>query len=682
MDEKEPEITDEERELLRLLDEDMDIPPLPPDFERTVLATLGFPPQWSVQDTDTEPEITDEEWELLRLLDEDIDIPPLPRDFEQKVLAQLGIFSQSPVQEADTAEELYQRGLEAVDDEDDPLAVERSRQATAQGDAEAQYHLGGMNANGRGEVTRFGHVFTSPIWARVSEMALSSLVVLLVLWLPLTRLNTTLDQVRTDLAATSARLQEVTQTVQGQANFHQDVPQRIPITVPSFKLRIRDGQDGHEYLSSGISTGIVEELNKLEQPFIRASWWEAENSGLSVQDLWRETNFIVAGSLQVERETVHIEVWLMDVKYKTFRPLGPFNGKLTNLLSVQETITQQIVKVLGLKLTDAEQSRLAKRSTDDPQAYDLYMRGRFEWNKRTEEGFKKSIAYFNQAINKDQHYALALAGLADSYSLLGNYSLLPSKEAYPRAAEYARKALDIDNELAEAHTALAVVMHLFYWDWPKAEEEFKQAIKLNPRYATAHQWYADYLIMRERFDEAYNEVKEAQAHAPWSAIISTNAGWVPFYARRYEEATTVFLNARRKHPDFASAYRNLGRAYEQQGRYEDALSEFQKALTLNPNSRYTKALLGHCYAVMGKSDEAEAVLKGLLSSSPQRYGLPYNLALIYIGLGKNAAALEQLEEAYMEQDDALTYLKIEPAFENLRSEPRFKALLQHIRLTP
>ncbi|MBI3948864.1 MAG: tetratricopeptide repeat protein [Acidobacteria bacterium] len=332
-----------------------------------------------------------------------------------------------------------------------------------------------------------------------------------------------------------------------------------------------------------------------------------------------------------------------------------------------------------LTLTGAEKRQLTKRFTENIEAYQAYLKGRYFWNKRTREGLKKGIEYFQQAIEKDPSYASAYSGLSDSYALVVLQEALSPNEGFPKARAAAERALEIDETLAEAHTSLAFVRQAYDWDWLSAETEFKRAIKLNPSYATGHHWYAMYLTAMERFDEAITEIKRAQELDPVSLVINTNVGVVLYFARQYDQAIEQLRNTLDMDPSFVWARIYLGLSYEQKGQWPEAIAEFRKARLLD-ETPVISAALGHAYAMAGRGREVEEVLAELKRLSQQRYVSPYSVAIIYTSLGGKDQAFEWLQKAYEGRSVGLYRLKVEPRLDSLRSDPRFQDLLRRIGL--
>jgi tetratricopeptide (TPR) repeat protein len=342
-----------------------------------------------------------------------------------------------------------------------------------------------------------------------------------------------------------------------------------------------------------------------------------------------------------------------------------------------------IVNELKVNLLGGEESKIKKRYTEDTEAWRLYSQGRYHWNKRTEVGFETAIEYFELAIKEDQNYALAYVGLADCYILLGDYGYWEPNRAFPKAKEHAEKARDIDITLAEAHASLGYISTIYEWKWERAESQFKQAIKLNPNYATARHWYSVFLFAMGRFDESIVEIKRAQELDPRSNIINTNAGWPYYHNRQYDQAIEAFQNALLIDVNFWYAHWGLGVSYYQKGVYEKALEEQLKAKELYKNWQpEIESQIGCNYARLGRREEAEQVLKNLLElgRSKQEYVPPMVLAYLYFALEENDDGFEWLNRAFEVGDPELTWLKILPDYDPIRSDPRYIELLRKMNL--
>jgi tetratricopeptide (TPR) repeat protein len=355
-----------------------------------------------------------------------------------------------------------------------------------------------------------------------------------------------------------------------------------------------------------------------------------------------------------------------------------FNRKPGDIFAVQEEISNQISEKLQMQLSGEERERLAKRHTQNAEAYQLYLKGRYHWNKRVEQGMTKSIQYFEAAIEIDPNYALAYAGLADSYIILGFYGVLSPNEVMPKAKAAANKALELDDTLAEAHISRSYAQAAYDWNWSVAERGYKKAIKLNTNYATAHHWYGEYLALVGRADEASAELARAHELDPLSLIIGVAVGWIHYLGRRYDDAIERFFKTLELDPNFFQARLCLGLAYIQKSMFEPAIAEFQKVLVILGRDPGTLAALGYAYGVSGKKSEARKLLDELKEQSAQRYIAPYRLAMICAGLGEHDQAFQWLQKGCDERDLGLACLKVEPMADSIRSDPRFEQLLRRV----
>jgi tetratricopeptide (TPR) repeat protein len=359
-----------------------------------------------------------------------------------------------------------------------------------------------------------------------------------------------------------------------------------------------------------------------------------------------------------------------------------FNEKFTDLFTVEDSISQQVTKALTLELSGEEEQQLAKRYTQNSDAHELYLKGRYFWGKRTPAGVDESINYFRQAIAADSQYALAYAGLADSYLLQGSsgYSELRPQEAMQKARTAAERALALDETLADAHTSLGYVKLIFAWDWQGAEREFHRALELNPSDTTSWHWYSHYLTAMGRHDESIAAAKRALEINPVDLSLNEHLAWVYIMARQYDQAVDQCRKTLEMDPNFALAHRRLGEAYESQGKYPEALPEFQKAMELSGGAVIYKALLGGAYALSGRREDAERSLQKLAQASKQQYVPSTAVAAIYLDLGDPDMAFRWLDKAEDERSDLLTYAKVDPTFDRLHSDPRWVALLDRLGL--
>jgi tetratricopeptide (TPR) repeat protein len=360
-----------------------------------------------------------------------------------------------------------------------------------------------------------------------------------------------------------------------------------------------------------------------------------------------------------------------------------YERDLRDVLSLQDEVAQTIARQIQAKLTTQEQSRMATIHTVNPGAHEVYLRGRYAWNKRTESELRKAILYFQHAIQDDPNYAVAYSGLADSYALLGGiYSAEPPGQTFPNAKAAALKALELNDDLAEAHTSLAMIMFWYDWDLLGAEKEFKRAIQLNPGYASAHQWYGWDLAALGRIDEAIVETNRALEADPLSLPVNTSAIFIFYLGRKSDLALEQCRKTLELDPNFARAHADCGQAYDGEARYEQASAEFLKAAGLSGRSSVYLGLLGHALARAGNRREAERVLDELQQRSKQRFVSPYDIAMIYLGLGEKREAFAWLQKSREERSVWLPFLKMDPLYDPLRSDPHFQELVHRVGLPP
>jgi tetratricopeptide (TPR) repeat protein len=357
-----------------------------------------------------------------------------------------------------------------------------------------------------------------------------------------------------------------------------------------------------------------------------------------------------------------------------------YERELSDLLNIQSEVARSIAREIRVTLTPQEASRLATSRPADPRAYEAYLRGRFHWNRRNEEGVKKSLDYFQAALAIDPAYVMAHAGLADAYVTIGvnDYGFMRPRDAMAKAKEAAQRALELDPAMAGAHISLASVRLHHDWDFMGAEQDFERGLELNPNDATAHHWYAFYLAAVGRHEEALRHIEEAKLLDPLSLIINANVGWILFYARRYPEAVKKFRETLEMDPNFGVAGIYLALAYEQMGRPQDAVQELRKVIAASGMGVHLQAALGRTVALAGPKQQAQAILNELLSAAAQGYVPPHLIARVAGALGNNQRALEWLERAHEERVGDLIYLRVDPAFDSLRSDARFQALVSPI----
>ncbi len=471
----------------------------------------------------------------------------------------------------------------------------------------------------------------------------------------------------------------------GQASRPRPKPPAEKIRLAVLPFHNLSADPEQEYFSEGMTEEMIAHLGRLHPQRLGViagnSAMRYKHTDRGIDQIGHElgVDYILAGSVRRAADRVRITAQLIQVSDQTHLWAEIYERQLADVLAIQSDVAGRIARSLTVELLPAQQAALARASTTNSEAYEAYLKGRYHWNKRTEEGLKKAIEYFEQATAKDPEYALAYAGLAECLSVLGWYSLHPPKESVPIAKAAATKALEIDNKLAEAHTSLASAKMYYDWDWLGAEREFKLALELNPNYATAHHWYGDYLVMMGRFAEASTELERAHELDPLSLIINKTTGDPFYYGRQYDQAIEHFRKIIEAEPNFYVTHIFLGWAYEQKGQFPEAIAEFETASRLD-DSPVILAALGRAYAVSGKRGEAQKVLEELKELSQRRYVSPYLMAIIYTGLRKKDQAFEWLEEAYQDRSDWLAWLKVDPRLDSLRSDPRFTDLLGRVGL--
>ena len=358
-----------------------------------------------------------------------------------------------------------------------------------------------------------------------------------------------------------------------------------------------------------------------------------------------------------------------------------YNRRLSDIFTLEEEIATQISESLRMTLTREDKQRLAKRFTDDSEAYQLYLRGRHHWAKRTPDGMQKGLGYFQQAIDRDPEYALAYAGLADCYGMLSLYCVIEPREGWSKAKAAVTAAVTIDPELAEGHTSLGFIKTFADWNWSEAEKEFQLAHKLNSFYWVTPYWYAMHLGMRGKYDQAEQQVTRAQELEPVLPMAIWVGGCVSFAARRFSDAIDRCLKAIELDPNYPLARLWLGIAYQEESRYEEAIREIQKAVELLGFLPFFSGFLGHAYAVTGNSTEAQKVLDELLAMAGRKHVDAFSVALVYVGLGERDSALDWLEKACDNHSGWLTQMaKNDPRLDGLRLEPRFQRILRRMGL--
>ena len=441
------------------------------------------------------------------------------------------------------------------------------------------------------------------------------------------------------------------------------------------------------YFADGIQEEILTRLSKVADLKVisRTSTQRYRNKPDNLLDIAKELGvaYILEGTVQRVTDQVRVNVQLINAQNDSHLWADKFDRNLTDLFAVESDIAARITDTLQARLTAPERHAIAARPTENSEAYELYLKGRFYWNKRTEEGVRKAIEYCQQAIEKDPTYALAYTGIADCYSLEGlhiDVGSLSPHEAIPKAKAAAMKALELDDTLAEAHTSLAFIRLNYDWDWSGAESEFRHAIELNPNSSNAHHWYSHYLMAMGQTERSLTESKRALELDPLGLIMNVHLGWHYINARQYDLAVEQLRKALEMDPNYGLAHWYLGLIHAQKEEYSEAEAEIRKAKELLKGNMMLEADTAYVYAVSGQKDRALKVIDELKELSKRRYVSSYHLAMIYIGLRQKDPAFEWLESAYRERSDLLVYLNVEPRLDSLRSDPRFKDLLRRVGL--
>jgi serine/threonine protein kinase/TolB-like protein/Tfp pilus assembly protein PilF len=438
-----------------------------------------------------------------------------------------------------------------------------------------------------------------------------------------------------------------------------------------------------EYLADGVTEGIISSLSRVPELRVmaRSTVFSYKGREVNAQKVGKELNVdaVLMGRVAQRGDTLTIQTDLVSVSDGSELWGDQYNRRVSDLIAVQGDIAKEIYDNLRPRITGGGATQLAKHDTESPEAYQFYLQGLFYWNKWTEEGFRKATNYFNHAVEADPHYAQAYAGLADTYNFLGESGYVAPLEVWQNAKSAALQAVKLDDTLPEAHISLALVRESYDWDWPGAESEFKRAIQLNPNSASGHQWYGDFLTRLGRFDEARMELKKAQDLDPLSLLTNTSLGRQLYFSRQYDAATQQLTKTLEMDPKFVPAQHAIEAAYAQNGMFKEAIGERQKVLTLSGNPDLAAAI-GEDFHTSGYPGVLRSWLEGLKQVSKRGYVSSYNIAQIYARLGDQNQALVSLELAYNQRDSNLTYVKVEPAFDEIRSDPRFQKLVQRLAL--
>jgi TolB-like protein/Flp pilus assembly protein TadD len=445
------------------------------------------------------------------------------------------------------------------------------------------------------------------------------------------------------------------------------------------------GDASQDYFADGMTDELIARLAQISalRVISRTSAMTYKNVHKPLAEIARELNVdaVVEGSVSLSGERVRVSAQLIDTRNDKHIWAESYDEDIRDTLVLQSRLTRAIAKQIQTTLNPQEQVTLAKSRMINPEAYEAYLKGRYFWNKRTGDGLRTAIQYFSRAIAIDPDYAEAYSGLADSYAVSGDwkYGVLSPQDAFSNATAAAAKALVLDDTLGEAHASLAFALDLYGWNWNAAETEYKQAIKLNPGYATAHQWYSWHLFIVGKDNDAMLELRRAESLDPLSLIINADIADALCVAHQYDEAVEQSERILKMDSNFAIGHYELGQALTQKHKYDEAIAEFQRAIELSGHSGAFDSNLGYAYAVSGRKEEAIKIINDLESRYDENHSVDADIALIYVGLGDRDEAMIRLNKAYKARFKASILLR--PALDPLRSDPRFQDLLRRMGLT-
>ena len=470
-----------------------------------------------------------------------------------------------------------------------------------------------------------------------------------------------------------------------------------PINSVAILPFVNDSKDPNaEYLSDGLTESIINSLSQLPNLRVmsRNAAFRFKTANVDPVEAGRSLNVgaVLTGRLVKLEDRFVIKTELIKVADGSQLWGAEYNSSLADLFSVQDEVSRKISQSLRVRLTGEDEEKLAKRYTKDAEAYQLYLKGRYFWNKRNEEGFRNGIEYFKRAEEKDPTFALAFSGLADSYALLCDIGVAKPVEEMPKAKAAAQKAVDADPTLAEAYTSRAFVRLAYDWDWLGAESDFQQAIKLNAKYPTAHQWYASYLMQMGKFARSLAEIEEAHKLDPLSPIIGANYALYSYYERKYDDAIAKYKVILKSDPDFWVVRHYLALAYVQKGMYDEAIAELRSVIKAPPSGPIpdkmieseieASASLGFAYGMAGKKAEAQDIVSQLQALSQRRYISGLYFAIVYAGLKDNERTIHYLNEAFHARHPGLVLIRIDPTFDHLRADEKFKELVRRFEPIP
>jgi serine/threonine-protein kinase len=495
-------------------------------------------------------------------------------------------------------------------------------------------------------------------------------------------------KLKNEAAATERLLELARRAQQARANqppAGEPWPTHRAVSIAVLPFLNPSGDPENDYLCEGLAEELISALTRIKSCLVvaRASAFSFRGRDIDVREIGRRLNVdtVLEGSVQRAGDRLRVTAQLIDAGNGFHFWSERFDRQITDVFEIQDQITLAIVKQLKVELVAKEKSALLTQKSESLESYNLYLKGRYYWAQRP-QGIGKAIEYFGQAIDKEPNYARAHAGLADCYVTLGSWEngTMPPIEAMAKAKEAAGKALDLDKSLAEAHTTLAYRTTHHDWDWARAEAQFQHAFELNPNYAVCHHWYSHYLTAVGRTEESLTASKRCLELDPLDLVINIHMAWHYQFARQYEQAIEQCWKTCELHPNsFWPAY-FFGLAYEQQRHVDRAIEEYRTSVRMSGDVTFATAALGHLYGTAGKTDEARLVYQELKARAERAYLPAYYIALVCTGLGWNDHALEYLARAHQERSGWMTYLKVDPRLDPLRSDVRFGELLRRVRL--
>jgi DNA-binding winged helix-turn-helix (wHTH) protein/TolB-like protein/lipoprotein NlpI len=454
--------------------------------------------------------------------------------------------------------------------------------------------------------------------------------------------------------------------------------------LPFQNLNSSDASRGQDYLGLGMADAIITKLGTAGPVLVRPTGAVAKYANTLTDPLaaGREqgVDAILSGNIRFQPDRVMVTAQLVRVSNGALMWADTFEETPQRMFALEGEVEERVARSISVQISDDGKSASSTQS-EDFKAYQLYLQGRYFWNKRTEEGLRRSIEYFQQATIEDPQYAVAYAGLADSYALLGSYGVEPAQQAYPNARSAALKALQLDDSLPEAYTSLGMISFYYEWNWPQAEHEFKRSIELNPNYPMAHAWYAVDLVALGRNQEALQEVRRAQELDPVSLIINTEVGRVLYLTRHFAQAETEFRKVIDLDPQFARAHSRLGMTYAAEKKFAEAIREFQTAQQLSGQDPYVDGLIGYCYGRMGNSAKAKKILEEMRARAKREFVPAFSMALVFIGLDQRSLAFELLASSFVDRSTYLVYAKADPLLDAVRGDSRFTILIDRMGLS-